>query len=197
MAEPVSAQERLDKIVVADRRQLMVAEVLLVQGMLRVDGMPVLQSGAKAQPRGRAHQTVAREDEGLVGLIRQRRPTRSICSKPVEPRPGVSPCPKPARKFTTGVCVAELANTLSVLAACERLAALCSGEKRKSLRDGLGDGKLRRDDRVRRVSSGLRVRASRNGRALLPHLTGAARATASRSASRSCTPRVRIPISSF
>jgi phosphotransferase system enzyme I (PtsP) len=66
MAEPVSAQERLDKIVVLIAAN-MVAEVCSVY-VLRVDGTLELYAteGLKAEA---VHQTVLRQDEGLVGLV--------------------------------------------------------------------------------------------------------------------------------
>jgi phosphotransferase system enzyme I (PtsP) len=66
MAEPVSAQERLDKIVVLIAAN-MVAEVCSVY-VLRVDGTLELYAteGLKHEA---VHQTVLRTDEGLVGLV--------------------------------------------------------------------------------------------------------------------------------
>src|ERR1700750_3493561 len=66
MAEPVSAQEPLDKIVVLIAAN-MVAEVCSVY-VLRVDGTLELYAteGLKHEA---VHQTVLRQDEGLVGLV--------------------------------------------------------------------------------------------------------------------------------
>ena len=66
MAEPVSAQERLDKVVVLIAAN-MVAEVCSVY-VLRVDGTLELYAteGLKHEA---VHQTVLRQDEGLVGLV--------------------------------------------------------------------------------------------------------------------------------
>src|ERR1700754_1106827 len=66
MAEPVSAQERLDKIVVLIAAN-MVAEVCSVY-VLRVDATLELYAteGLKHEA---VHQTVLRSDEGLVGLV--------------------------------------------------------------------------------------------------------------------------------
>src|SRR5712672_2788100 len=61
MAEPVSAQERLDKIVVLIAAN-MVAEVCSVY-VLRVDSTLELYASEAL------HQTVLRQDEGLVGLV--------------------------------------------------------------------------------------------------------------------------------
>src|ERR1700741_3719494 len=66
MAEPVSAQDRLDKIVVLIAAN-MVAEVCSVY-VLRVDGTLELYAteGLKHEA---VHQTVLRQDEVLVGLV--------------------------------------------------------------------------------------------------------------------------------
>jgi phosphotransferase system enzyme I (PtsP) len=66
MAEPVSAQERLDKIVVLIAAN-MVAEVCSVY-VLRVDGTLELYA-TEGLKREAVHQTVLRSDEGLVGLV--------------------------------------------------------------------------------------------------------------------------------
>src|ERR1700674_4914141 len=66
MAEPVSAQERLDKIVVLIAAN-MVAEVCSVY-VLRVDSTLELYA-SEGLKREAVHQTVLRSDEGLVGLV--------------------------------------------------------------------------------------------------------------------------------
>jgi phosphotransferase system enzyme I (PtsP) len=66
MAEPVSAQDRLDKIVVLIAAN-MVAEVCSVY-VLRVDGMLELYA-TEGLKREAVHKTVLRSDEGLVGLV--------------------------------------------------------------------------------------------------------------------------------
>src|SRR6202011_5750886 len=66
MAEPVSAQERLDKIVVLIAAN-MVAEVCSVY-VLRVDGTLELYA-TEGLNRQAVHQTVMRANEGLVGLV--------------------------------------------------------------------------------------------------------------------------------
>src|SRR5205807_10190232 len=66
MAEPVSAQERLDKIVVLIAAN-MVAEVCSVY-VLRVDGTLELYA-TEGLNRQAVHLTVMRADEGLVGLV--------------------------------------------------------------------------------------------------------------------------------
>src|SRR3989304_2651787 len=66
MAEPVSAQERLDKIVVLIAAN-MVAEVCSCY-VLRVDGTLELYA-TEGLRREAGHKTVLRTDEGLVGLV--------------------------------------------------------------------------------------------------------------------------------
>src|SRR5438105_9813358 len=66
MAEQVSAQERLDKIVVLIAAN-MVAEVCSVY-VLRVDGTLELYATEGLKPEA-VHLTVLRQDEGLVGLV--------------------------------------------------------------------------------------------------------------------------------
>src|SRR5437016_4169099 len=66
MAEKVSAQERLDKIVVLIAAN-MVAEVCSVY-VLRVDGTLELYA-TEGLKREAVHQTVLKADEGLVGLV--------------------------------------------------------------------------------------------------------------------------------
>src|SRR5712691_8392314 len=66
MAEQVSAQERLDKIVVLIAAN-MVAEVCSVY-VLRVDGTLELYA-TEGLKKEAVHQTVLRADEGLVGLV--------------------------------------------------------------------------------------------------------------------------------
>src|SRR5499427_5711579 len=66
MAEKVSAQERLDKIVVLIAAN-MVAEVCSVY-VLRVDGTLELYA-TEGLNKAAVHQTVLRSDEGLVGLV--------------------------------------------------------------------------------------------------------------------------------
>jgi len=66
MAEQVSAQERLDKIVVLIAAN-MVAEVCSVY-VLRVDGTLELYA-TEGLNKAAVHQTVLRADEGLVGLV--------------------------------------------------------------------------------------------------------------------------------
>src|SRR3974390_1045935 len=66
MAEPVSAQERLDKVVVVIAAN-MVAEVCSVY-VLRVDGTLELYA-TEGLKREAVHQTVLKADEGLVGLV--------------------------------------------------------------------------------------------------------------------------------
>src|ERR671930_1806343 len=66
MAEPISAQDRLNKIVVLIAAN-MVAEVCSLY-VLRVDGTLELYA-TQGLNRQAVHQTVLRQDEGLVGLV--------------------------------------------------------------------------------------------------------------------------------
>src|SRR5512141_1334000 len=66
MAEPVSAQDRLDKVVVLIAAN-MVAEVCSVY-VLRVDGT-IERSATEGLKREAVHKTVLKADEGLVGLV--------------------------------------------------------------------------------------------------------------------------------
>ena len=75
MAEPVSAQERLDKIVVLIAAN-MVAEVCSIY-VLRVDGSLELYATEGLKPEA-VHVTVLGPGEGLVGLI-AREANRSTC----------------------------------------------------------------------------------------------------------------------
>ena len=76
MAEPVSAQDRLDKVVVLIAAN-MVAEVCSVY-VLRVDGTLELYA-TEGLKREAVHQTVLKADEGLVGLVAERsQPDKSL-----------------------------------------------------------------------------------------------------------------------
>src|SRR6187551_1406396 len=66
MAEQVSAQERLDKIVVLIAAN-MVAEVCSCY-VLRIDGTLELYA-TEGLNKEAVHKTVLRQDEGLVGLV--------------------------------------------------------------------------------------------------------------------------------
>src|SRR5918911_3461460 len=66
MAEPISAQDRLNKIVVLIAAN-MVAEVCSLY-VLRVDGTLELYATEGLKPES-VHVTVLRQDEGLVGLV--------------------------------------------------------------------------------------------------------------------------------
>src|ERR1041385_994060 len=80
MAEPVSAQERLDKVVVLIAAN-MVAEVCSVY-VLRVDGTLELYA-TEGLKREAVHNTVLKADEGLVGLVaREANPTTLWAAKP-------------------------------------------------------------------------------------------------------------------
>ena len=82
MAEPVSAQERLDKIVVLIAGN-MVAEVCSVY-VLRIDGMLELYA-TEGLKREAVHQTVLRQDEGLVGLVSETAEAVNLSDAPADP----------------------------------------------------------------------------------------------------------------
>ncbi len=97
MAEPVSAQERLDKIVVLIAAN-MVAEVCSVY-VLRVDGTLELYA-TEGLNREAVHQTVLRADEGLVGLVA----SEANADQSLRRADRIRPSPtgrKPAKKSTT------------------------------------------------------------------------------------------------
>src|SRR5258708_8611432 len=90
MAEPVSAQERLDKIVVLIAAN-MVAEVCSVY-VLRVDATLELYA-TEGLNREAVHQTVMRSDEGLVGLVATE--ANPITLPTPQPHPPLSSRPPP------------------------------------------------------------------------------------------------------
>src|SRR5207245_788434 len=95
MAEQVSAQERLDKIVVLIAAN-MVAEVCSVY-VLRVDGTLELYA-TEGLNKAAVHQTVLRSDEGLVGLVASEATPINLSEAPNPPR-GVR-CILPAWRST-------------------------------------------------------------------------------------------------
>src|ERR1700736_6477529 len=96
MAEPVSAKERLDKIVVLIAAN-MVAEVCSVY-VLRVDGTLELYA-TEGLNRQAVHLTVMRADEGLVGLVA--REAKSMNLSAAQSHSAFPTGPRPARRFTT------------------------------------------------------------------------------------------------
>ena len=113
MAEPVSAQDRLNKIVVLIAAN-MVAEVCSVY-VLRVDGTLELYAteGLKAEA---VHQTVMNRDEGLVGLVASE--AKPINMSDAQNHPAFSFRPETGEEIYhsfLGVPVLRAGNTLGVL----------------------------------------------------------------------------------
>ena len=113
MAEPVSAQDRLDKIVVLIAAN-MVAEVCSVY-VLRVDGTLELYA-TEGLKREAVHQTVLRQDEGLVGLVASE--ANPINLSEAQTHPAFSFRPETGEEIYhsfLGVPVLRAGNTLGVL----------------------------------------------------------------------------------
>jgi phosphotransferase system enzyme I (PtsP) len=131
MAEPVSAQERLNKIVVLIAAN-MVAEVCSVY-VLRVDGTLELYAteGLKAEA---VHVTVLRPDEGLVGLVA--REAKSINLSEAHEHPAFSYRPETGEEIYhsfLGVPVLRAGNTLGVLVVQNRARRTYSEEEEEAL----------------------------------------------------------------
>jgi phosphotransferase system, enzyme I, PtsP len=113
MAEPVSAQDRLDKIVVLIAAN-MVAEVCSVY-VLRVDGTLELYA-TEGLKREAVHQTVLGKDEGLVGLVASE--AKPINMSDAQNHPAFSFRPETGEEIYhsfLGVPVLRAGNTLGVL----------------------------------------------------------------------------------
>jgi phosphotransferase system enzyme I (PtsP) len=113
MAEPVSAQDRLDKIVVLIAAN-MVAEVCSVY-VLRVDGTLELYA-TEGLNRQAVHQTVMRANEGLVGQVS--REAKSINLSDAHAHPAFSYRPETGEEIYRsflGVPILRAGNTLGVL----------------------------------------------------------------------------------
>jgi phosphotransferase system enzyme I (PtsP) len=113
MAEPVSAQERLDKVVVLIAAN-MVAEVCSVY-VLRVDGTLELYA-TEGLNKAAVHQTVLRADEGLVGLVASE--ANPINLSEAQNHPAFSYRPETGEEIYhsfLGVPVLRAGNTLGVL----------------------------------------------------------------------------------
>src|SRR5512134_2120795 len=113
MAEPVSAQERLDKIVVLIAAN-MVAEVCSVY-VLRVDGTLELYA-PEGLNKEAVHQTVLRSDEGLVGLVASE--ANPINLSEAQNHPAFSFRPETGEEIYhsfLGVPILRAGNTLGVL----------------------------------------------------------------------------------
>ncbi len=131
MAEPVSAQERLDKIVVLIAAN-MVAEVCSVY-VLRVDGTLELYA-TEGLNRQAVHLTVMRSDEGLVGLVA--REARSINLSDAHTHPAFSYRPETGEEIYhsfLGVPILRAGNTLGVLVVQNRARRTYSEEEEEAL----------------------------------------------------------------
>src|SRR4051794_16195870 len=131
MAEPVSAQERLDKIVVLIAAN-MVAEVCSVY-VLRVDGTLELYA-TEGLKREAVHQTVMRQDEGLVGLVASE--ANPINLSEAQTHPAFSFRPETGEEIYhsfLGVPVLRAGNTLGVLVVQNRASRAYSEEEEEAL----------------------------------------------------------------
>jgi phosphotransferase system enzyme I (PtsP) len=131
MAEPVSAQERLDKIVVLIAAN-MVAEVCSVY-VLRVDGTLELYA-TEGLNRAAVHLTVIRSDEGLVGLVA--REANPINLSDAQEHPEFSFRPETGEEIYhsfLGVPVLRAGNTLGVLVVQNRAHRTYSEEEVEAL----------------------------------------------------------------
>jgi len=131
MAEPVSAQDRLDKIVVLIAAN-MVAEVCSVY-VLRVDGTLELYAteGLKHEA---VHQTVLKADEGLVGLVASE--ANPINLSEAQAHPAFSFRPETGEEIYhsfLGVPILRAGNTLGVLTVQNRARRTYTEEEEEAL----------------------------------------------------------------
>ena len=131
MAEPVSAQERLDKVVVLIAAN-MVAEVCSVY-VLRVDGTLELYAteGLKHEA---VHETVLKADEGLVGLVASE--ANPINLSDAQAHPAFSFRPETGEEIYhsfLGVPVLRAGNTLGVLVVQNRARRTYTEEEEEAL----------------------------------------------------------------
>ncbi|HZP79946.1 MAG TPA: phosphoenolpyruvate--protein phosphotransferase [Pseudolabrys sp.] len=131
MAEPVSAQERLDKIVVLIAAN-MVAEVCSVY-VLRVDGTLELYA-TEGLKREAVHQTVMKADEGLVGLVASE--ANPINLSEAHSHPAFSFRPETGEEIYhsfLGVPILRAGNTLGVLVVQNRARRTYTEEEEEAL----------------------------------------------------------------
>src|SRR5499426_3498756 len=131
MAEPVSAQERLDKVVVLIAAN-MVAEVCSVY-VLRVDGTLELYA-TEGLKREAVHQTVLRSDEGLVGLVASE--ANPVNLSEAQDHPAFSYRPETGEEIYhsfLGVPILRAGNTLGVLVVQNRARRTYSEEEAEAL----------------------------------------------------------------
>ena len=131
MAEPVSAQERLDKIVVLIAAN-MVAEVCSVY-VLRVNSTLELYA-TEGLNRDAVHHTVMRSDEGLVGLVASQASAINLSN--AQAHPAYSYRPETGEEIYhsyLGVPVLRAGNTLGVLVVQNRARRTYSEEEVEAL----------------------------------------------------------------
>jgi phosphotransferase system enzyme I (PtsP) len=131
MADPVSAQERLDKIVMLIAAN-MVAEVCSVY-VLRVDGTLELYA-TEGLNREAVHMTVMRMDEGLVGLVASQ--ANAINLPDAQAHPAFSYRPETGEEIYhsfMGVPILRAGNTLGVLVVQNRAHRTYSEEEVEAL----------------------------------------------------------------
>jgi len=131
MAEPVSAQERLDKIVVLIAAN-MVAEVCSVY-VLRVDATLELYA-TEGLNRDAVHRTVMAADEGLVGLVASQASAINLSN--AQAHPAFSYRPETGEEIYhsfLGVPILRAGNTLGVLVVQNRARRTYSEEEVEAL----------------------------------------------------------------
>jgi phosphotransferase system, enzyme I, PtsP len=131
MAEPVSAQDRLDKVVVLIAAN-MVAEVCSVY-VLRVDGTLELYA-TEGLKREAVHNTVLKQDEGLVGLVASE--ANPINLSDAQAHPAFSFRPETGEEIYhsfLGVPVLRAGNTLGVLTVQNRARRTYTEEEEEAL----------------------------------------------------------------
>jgi phosphotransferase system enzyme I (PtsP) len=131
MAEPVSAQERLDKVVVLIAAN-MVAEVCSVY-VLRVDNTLELYA-TEGLKREAVHQTVLRQDEGLVGLVASE--ANPVNLSEAQTHPAFAYRPETGEEIYhsfLGVPILRGGNTLGVLVVQNRARRTYSEEEEEAL----------------------------------------------------------------
>ena len=131
MAEPVSAQERLNKIVVLIAAN-MVAEVCSVY-VLRVDGTLELYASEGLNAEA-VHVTVMRQDEGLVGLVASE--AKSLNLSDAQHHPAYSFRPETGEEIYhsfLGVPILRAGNTLGVLVVQNRASRSYSEDEVEAL----------------------------------------------------------------
>jgi phosphotransferase system, enzyme I, PtsP len=131
MAEPVSAQERLNKIVVLIAAN-MVAEVCSLY-VLRVDGTLELYASEGLKPEA-VHVTVLRQDEGLVGLVASE--AKSLNLSDAQHHPAFAFRPETGEEIYhsfLGVPILRAGNTLGVLVVQNRAQRTYSEDEEEAL----------------------------------------------------------------